>query len=86
MVKTRLRTTYPKDLTKLAKERMEGVGTVSIKFANGDRMEEQGTLTVEQASFLKWAMAMVFCEDLTKLPDLEPMIRNLVENCGRLST
>ncbi len=79
MAKLKLRTTYPKELRSAAKSAQQGVGTVSIEFANGERMEQQGTLTVEQGQFLKWAMAMAFCQQLTSLPDLEPLIRELVD-------
>lgn len=85
MPKIKLRTTYPAGVRTAAKAAQQGVGTVSIEFANGDRMEQQGPLTVEQAQFLKWAMAIVFCQEINRIPDLEPLIRKLVEsNCGRL--
>ena len=80
MAKIKLRTTYPKDLRAAAKAAQQGVGTVSIEFSNGDRMEEQGPLSVEQGQFLKWAMAMVFCPELWRIPDLEPMIRKLIDD------
>ncbi len=74
----KLRTTYPKEIRSLAKQRYHGVCTVSIEFANGDRMEEQGTIDVSQGQFAKWAMAMLFCEQLKDLPDLEPLIQSLI--------
>lgn len=75
--KLTLRATYPKGLRKMAKERGHGVCTISVEFPNGERMEEQGTVDMKQAEFAKWAMAMLFCEQL-QLPELEPLIRKLM--------
>lgn len=75
--KIKLRATYPKEIRSLAKSTGRGVATVSIEFSNGERLEAQGPIDELQAEFAKWAMAMLFCEDL-QLPDLEPLCRKLI--------
>lgn len=72
------RATYSKELRKQAKEEQKGLLTISIELQNGERMEEQGVFAPEQLLFAKWAMAMLFCDELRSLPDLEGMIRRLM--------
>jgi len=77
--KKKVRATYPKDLRAIAKARQQGLCTVSIEFANGERMEHQAPIDVIQAQFAKWAMAILFCEEVRERPDLESVVRKLME-------
>lgn len=77
--KLKLRCTYPAGFRAGAKKEGKGVATISIEFSNGDRMEEQGYVDELQGEFLKWSMAMVFCKQVTDLPDLERIVRNLIQ-------
>ena len=79
MAARKRRATYPKEIRKEAKEKQHGLCTVSVEFANGELLEEQGTVGVEQAAFAKWAMAMIFCEEVRNLPDLENVIRGMID-------
>jgi len=78
MPKMKLRATYPKEIRSAAKSSGRGVATVSIEFPNGERMEEQGPIDHQQAEFLKWAMAIAFCEELRELPALHDLVKELV--------
>ena len=78
MSKKKKRPTYPKELRKQAKEEQKGLLTIGIEFLNGERMEEQGVFSPEQLMFVKWVMAMMFCEEVRTLPKLEGMIRELM--------
>lgn len=73
--KLKLRMTYPKGF----REKGKGVACVSIEMPNGDRMENFERIDHLQAEFLKWASAMAFCEELRELPDLEGIVRRLIE-------
>ena len=70
---------YPVPLKQEAKRRDAGMATVSVVLPDGTRFEEQGVLTLEQCMFFKWAMALVFCDQVRELPDLEATIRQLME-------
>lgn len=72
--KLKLRMTYPQGF----RVKGRGVACVSIERADGSRMEEFKTIDHLQAEFLKWAAAMVFCDQVTELPDLEGIVRKLI--------
>jgi len=74
--KVKLRMTYPAGF----REKGKGVACISIEAPNGDRMENFARVDHLQCEFLKWASAIVFCEELRELPDLEQMIRDLMAN------
>jgi len=78
MAKQKLRATYPKEIRSLAKAAGKGVATVSIEFPNGDRMEAQAPVDHVDCEFLKWAMAMAFCDEIRQYPELHDMIQQLV--------
>jgi len=78
--KLKLRATYPKEIRAAAKAEGKGVATVSIEFPNGDRLEHQGPIDHLQGEFAKWAMAMLFAEKLTELPDLQAICKELIES------
>ena len=79
MAAKKRRATYPKELRSEAKEKQHGLLTISIELSNGELLEEQGTVDVKQAMFAKWAMAMLFCDQVRELPDLEALIKQLME-------
>lgn len=72
------RVSYPKELRATAKDRQLGVATVHIDFPSGERLEEQGVLTLQQMRFLRWAAAVVFCPEVRDLPDLGATIRRMM--------
>lgn len=74
------RATYPKELRADAKAKQHGLLTISIEFANGTLLEEQRTINIDQAMFAKWAMALLFAEELQKFPDLETTIKELIQS------
>lgn len=78
-VAKKTRVTYSKELRAAAKDRQLGVATVHVDFPNGERLEEQGVLTLEQMHFLRWAAAMVFCPEVKALPNLEETVRRLMK-------
>ena len=55
-----------------------GLATVSLTLPNGERLEEQRPVSVLESMFLKWAMALVFCDEVRDLPDLEKVVKELV--------
>lgn len=69
---------YAKEITAEAKAGDGCKATVSVVFPDKTRIDEQQAVTVTQANFLKWAAAMVFCEESKALPDLEGMLRKLM--------
>lgn len=69
---------YAKQITQEAKAGEGCKATVSVVFPDKSRFDEQQALTVTQANFLKWAAALVFCEETKALPDLEGMLRKLM--------
>ena len=69
---------YAKVITDEAKAGEGCKATVSVVFPDQSRFDEQQSLTLAQAHFLKWAAAMVFCEEIKSLPDVEGMIRKLM--------
>ncbi len=78
-MKLKLRATYPKEIRSQAKAEKKGVATISIEFPNGDRMEAQAPVDHVDCEFLKWAMAMAFCDEIRQYPELHDMIQDLVE-------
>ena len=72
------RCTYPKELRSEAKAKQDGLLTISLEMPDGTLLEEQAVVTVKQAQFAKWAMVILFCEEIRVLPDLEAMIKELV--------
>jgi len=70
---------YAKEITAEAKAGDGCKATVSVVFPDGSRIDEQQAITHTQAMFLKWAAAMVFCEESRSLPDLEGILRRLLE-------
>lgn len=81
MAKARTRVSYSRELRAEAKG--QGLLTISMEFANGERLEEQGTFGPQDLLFAKWAMAMLFCDRLRKLPDLEKVVKDLMEGTDR---
>lgn len=79
MAKLKSRVTYPKELKAGAKEHGLGLATISVTCSDGSRLEEQGTMTVQEYQFLKWTMTMVFCDEVKKLPDVQEFIRQQIE-------
>ena len=43
-------------------------------------MEEFQTIDHKQAEFLKWAAAIAFCDEVRELPDLQEIVRKLIES------
>jgi hypothetical protein len=76
---TKRRATYPKQLRAEAKSKQHGLCTVSIEFPNGELMEHQGTIDVLQGQFAKWAMALLFCDEVRRRPDLESVVKELMK-------
>lgn len=70
---------YAKEVTAAAKACEGAKATVSVVFPDGSRIDEQMAVTLEQARFLKWAAAAAFCEESRALPDLEGMLRRLMD-------
>lgn len=69
---------YASEITQAAKAGEGAKATVSVVFPDKSRFDEQQAVTVTQANFLKWAAAMVFCKESQALPDLEGMLRKLM--------
>lgn len=74
------RVSYGKEVRDAAKARGEGLITISITMPNGERVEHQAGADPKSCMFAKWAAAILFCPDVKQLPDLENLIRNLMEN------
>jgi len=74
--KMKLRMTYPQGF----RVKGRGVACVSIERADGSRMEEFQTIDHKQAEFLKWAAAIAFCDEVRELPDLQEIVRKLIES------
>lgn len=76
----RTRVSYAKGMRSDAKAKQAGLITISVTMPNGDRIEEQSFGSVDQCRFAKWAAAMLFCEEVRDLPNLEDTIKTLMRN------
>jgi len=72
------RATYPKELRAKAKELGHGLLTMSLEQANGELLEEQITVDIQDAHFAKWAMVLLCCEEVREKPNLERVVRGLM--------
>jgi len=73
------RVSYAKDLKAKAKETGNGMATISVTMPDGSRHEGQAVLGPLQCRFAAWAAAMLFCDEVRQLPDLESLINQLTE-------
>lgn len=78
-MKPKTRVAYEKGMRASAKERREGLVTISVTTPDGERYEEQKVATVDECRFARWAMALLFCDEVVRrLPDLQGTIRRLM--------
>lgn len=73
------RVSYPKEVRAAAKAAGHGLLTVSLKMANGELLEEQTDVGMLDTKFAKWAMVLLFCEEVRDKPDMEKVVRELME-------
>jgi serine/threonine protein phosphatase PrpC len=72
------RATYPKELRAAAKAKGHGLLTISLEQANGELVEEQITVDIKSAHFAKWAMVILCCDEVREKPNLERVVRGLM--------
>ena len=78
--KPRSRVSYAAELRADAKARSLGLVTISVTTPSGERSEAQGALTPLQCKFARWAAALLFCQDVQQLPDIESLLLHLIES------
>lgn len=78
MVAKKRKMTFSRELRADAKARGGALLGFTLELQDGQVISEQGVIDVHQAMFAKWAMAVVLCEKIRHLPDLEGMIKELM--------
>ena len=78
MAKAKRRATYPKELRAEAKAKGHGLLTISLEHADGQVLEEQITVDIRDAHFAKWAMVLLCCDEVREKPNLERVVRGLM--------
>jgi hypothetical protein len=77
--KPKSRVTYPAELRSRAKVYQAGLVTIAVQFPDGTKMEQQGTADVLGCQVAKWAMALLFADDVKNLPNLERTLKELLD-------
>jgi hypothetical protein len=77
--RSKSRVSYPAELRSRAKVYQAGLVTIAVQFPDGTKMEQQGTADVLGCQFAKWAMALLFADDVKNLPDLERTLKELLD-------
>lgn len=78
--KARSRVSYSKDMRADARARQDGLVTISVETPDGERHEGQAIADPLRCRFARWAAAVLFCPEVRDLPDLESLVRQLMEN------
>lgn len=81
-MKSKTRVSYSRDLRAEAASLDRGLATISATFPNGDRVEVQVPVDLDELQFVKWAAVLLGRPDVRPLPTLEELVRRVCEERG----
>lgn len=79
MAKPKRRVTYTKEMRASAKEEGAGLVTIQIEHRDGNVVEKQILAGPLQCRFADWALAFLASPEVHKLPNLEQIYRQAME-------